>query len=278
MKLGFAGYPSRDRSVLRSTAGNYRCRSERGILQPMVRGLQFSLVIFLSCWTLPAVADYTLVLRNGRRITVQTYREEGGMIKFHGLGGEIGIGKDQIQSIQNADSSEPALEQTQLQEPVASSQATESTLSPEEEKIKEEKEYQQKLLEVTSRLKEVRDRYSEMIRGTTSPDPTQLVTDEQIKASRADVISRFRDATSNPSEPAPVRLLEPSPFSSLPPTITVERPPVRAPTTYENLPYTETQKELSELRNQSIELDKERERLINEMRQKNLSIGSVFLE
>ena len=244
----------------------------------MIRKLQFSLFIFLSCWTVSALADYTLVLNNGRRITVQTYREEDGMIKFHGLGGEIGIEKSQIQSIRNADPGEPALEQTQLQEPVAISQATERKLTPEEEKVKEEKEYQQKLLEVTSRLKEVRDRYSEMIRGTTSPEPTQLVTDEQIKASRADVISRFRDATSNPSEPAPVRLLTPSPFSSLPPTITEERPPVRAPTTYENLPYTETQKELNELRNQSIELDKERERLINEMQQKNLSIGSMFLE
>jgi len=105
-----------------------------------------------------------------------------------------------------------------------------------------------------------------------------LTTEEQIKASRADVISRFRDATSNPSEPAPVRLLTPSPFSSLPPTITEERPPARAPTTYENLPTTEAQKEFSDLRNQAIELDKERERLINEMRQKNLSIGSLFLE
>jgi hypothetical protein len=133
-------------------------------------------------------------------------------------------------------------------------------------------------MEVTGQLKEVQDRYSQLLRGTTSPEPNQLVTEEQIKASRDDVISRFRDATANPSEPAPVRLLTPSPFSSLPPTITEERPPARAPTTYENLPYTETQKEFSDLRNQAIELDKERERLINEMRQKNMSIGSLFLE
>ena len=148
----------------------------------------------------------------------------------------------------------------------------------EEEKAKEEKEYQQKLIELTAQLKEVRDRYSELLRGTTSPEPSQLVTEEQIKASRADVISRFRDATSNPSEPAPVRLLTPSPFSSLPPTVTEEYPPARAPTTYENLPYTETQREFTELRNQAVELDKEREKLINEMRQKNMSIGSLFLE
>ena len=245
----------------------------------MLKRPKFLLFTLLLCsWTGPVWADYTLVLKNGRRITVQSYREEGQMIKFRGLGGDIGISRDQIQSIQKADPGEPALEQTQLQEPVAAPQAPERPLTPEEEKAKEEKEYQQKLIELTGQLKDVRDRYSELLRGTTSPEPTQLVTEEQIKASQADVISRFRDATSNPSEPAPVRLLTPSPFSSLPPTITEERPPARAPTTYENLPFTETQKELSELRNQAIELDREREKLINEMRQKNLSIGSLFLE
>ena len=200
------------------------------------------------------------------------------MIKFRGLGGDIGISKDQIQSIQKADPGEPTLDQTQPQGSAAVPQTPETPPTLEEEKAKEEKEYQQKLIELTAQLKEVRDRYSELLRGTTSPEPSQLVTEEQIKASRADVISRFRDATSNPSEPAPVRLLTPSPFSSLPPTVTEEHPPSRAPTTYENLPYTETQREFTELRNQAIELDKEREKLINEMRQKNMSIGSLFLE
>jgi hypothetical protein len=236
------------------------------------------LTVSLCSWAAPAWADYSLVLKNGRRITVQSYREEGGMIKFRSLGGDIGISKDQIQSIQKADPGEPTLDQTQLQESTATPQAPERPLTSEEEKAKEEKEYQQKLIELTGQLKEVRDRYSELLRGTTSPEPSQLVTEEQIKASRADVISRFRDATSNPSEPAPVRLLTPSPFSSLPPTVTEERPPARAPTTYENLPYTETQREFNELRNQAVELDKEREKLINEMRRKNLSIGSLFLE
>jgi len=235
--------------------------------------------MFVLCfWTGPASADYTLVLKNGRRITVQNYREEGRMIRFRSLGGEIAISKDQIQSIQKADPGELTLDQSQFQGPASTSQAPERLVTSEEEKAKEEKEYQQRLVELTGQLQEVRDRYSELLRGTTSPEPSQLVTEEQIKASRADVISRFRDATSNPSEPAPVRLLTPSPFSSLPPTVTEERPPARAPTTYENLPETETQREFSELRNQAIELAKEREKLINEMRQKNMSIGSAFLE
>ena len=200
------------------------------------------------------------------------------MIKFRGLGGDIGISRDQIQSIQKADPGEPTLDQTQLQESAVAPQVPERPLIAEEEKAKEEKEYQQKLLELTGQLKEVRDRYSELLRGTTSPEPSQLVTEEQIKASRADVISRFRDATSNPSEPAPVRLLTPSPFSSLPPTIVEEQPSARAPINYENLPINETQIEFSELRQQANALEKEREKLINEMRQKNMSIGSLFLE
>ena len=247
--------------------------------QAMPRGSKFLLLpLFLYCWTDPASADYTLVLKNGRRIIVQDYREEGRMIKFYGFGGETAISKDEIQAIQRADPGEPALPQSQLKEPVVSPQSAERSLTPEEEKAREEKEYQQKLMEVTAQLKEVQDRYSQLLRGTTSPEPSQLVTEEQIKAGQADVISRFRDATSNPSEPAPVRLLTPSPFSSLPPTITEEQPPARAPTSYENLPSTETQREFSDLRNQAIELDKQRERLINEMRQKNMSIGSLFLE
>ena len=245
----------------------------------MARQLKLLLFTFLLCsWTVPVWADYTLVLKNGRRITVQSYREEGRMIKFRGLGGDIGISRDQIQSIQKADPGEPTLDQTQLQESAVAPQVPERPLIAEEEKAKEEKEYQQKLLELTGQLKEVRDRYSELLRGTTSPEPSQLVTEEQIKASRADVISRFRDATSNPSEPAPVRLLTPSPFSSLPPTIVEEQPSARAPINYENLPFNETQKEFSERRQQANALEKEREKLINEMRQKNMSIGSLFLE
>jgi hypothetical protein len=246
----------------------------------MHKSLRFVLLpLAVHYWTVPALADYTLTLRNGQRITVQTYREEGRMIKFQALGGEIGISKDQIQSIQKADPGEPTLEQAQIHGPVVGPQVAERPpLTPEEERAKEEKEYQQRLMEITAQLKEVQDRYSELLRGTTSPEPSQLVTEEQRKASRADVISRFREATSNPSEPAPVRLLTPSPFSSLPPTVTEEQPPARAPTTYENLPSNDTQREFSELRNQAIQLDKEREKLINEMRQKNMSIGSLFLE
>ena len=55
-----------------------------------------ALVLYVAA---PAHADYVLVLKNGRQITVQSYREEGSMVKFTGLGGEIGISKDQIQTV-----------------------------------------------------------------------------------------------------------------------------------------------------------------------------------
>ncbi|HEX9787493.1 MAG TPA: hypothetical protein VGB09_05670, partial [Candidatus Binatia bacterium] len=54
-------------------------------------------------WLGAAEARYVLVLKNGRQIIVQSYREEGSMIKFSGLGGEIALSKDQVQSIRRAD-------------------------------------------------------------------------------------------------------------------------------------------------------------------------------
>ncbi len=46
-----------------------------------------------------ALADYTIVLKNGRRMTVQSYREDGSTIKVPALGGELGIPKQQIETI-----------------------------------------------------------------------------------------------------------------------------------------------------------------------------------
>ncbi len=53
----------------------------------------------LFCWSGSLFADYTLLLKNGRRITVRSYREEGGIIKVYGLGWEMGFSRDQIESI-----------------------------------------------------------------------------------------------------------------------------------------------------------------------------------
>jgi hypothetical protein len=240
---------------------------------------------------IPALAEYVLVLKNGRQIMVQSYREEGSMIKFQGFGGEIGISKDQLQTIRKGSAEggrgldvtapervQPSASRETAGESAPTPPSGEDTpLSPEEERASEEKDYQQKLSEITQQLKEARDRYSQSVRGTSSRDPNLQFSEDQRDATRDDVISRFREATSNPSEPAPVRLLTPSPFSSLPPTIVENQPTGRAPTSYDS-PLTERQRELSELRNQSIQLEKERGRLIDEMRQKSLSTGTLFLE
>ena len=127
---------------------------------------------WLCSWAGPVWADYTLILKNGRRITVQSYSEEGRMIRFRSLGGDVGISKDQIQSIQKADHGEPTLDQSQFRERASASQAPERPVAAEEERAREEREYQQKLIELTSQLREGRDRYSELLRGTTSPEPT----------------------------------------------------------------------------------------------------------
>ena len=234
-------------------------------------------------WPIPATAEYTLILKNGRQITVQSYREENGVIRFGGLGGEIGISKDQIQSIRQGASVTPAdLDLTRgetLTKPGAdTSPAQEGSVgkapTPNDERIREEKEYQNKLNTLNEQLKAAQDRYSETIRGTASDDPTQLVTDEQIKARQDDAVARFKDAQNNPSEPAPVKLLTPSPFTSLPPTVTEVQPSGRTVSPFEaSQTFTDRQKELLELRNQALEIENERERLLNEMKQKNFYTG-----
>lgn len=282
----------------------------------MRRNLISPLVVTLILSSLsPALADYTLLLKNGRRITVQSYREEGTMIKFRGLGGEIGIGKDQIQSIEKAGETEPsglapsgpvgaaptsAAQQSPAEERAPAPQPPERQLSPEEERAKEEKEYQQKLSEMTQQLKDARNRYSESLRGTIGPDPSLLTTEDQIRKLNDDAMARSLDARNNPVDPGVVKLQTSSPFSSLPPVAIEQnarpveaqrrdfstpagnevvapapaRPIVESPP----LSYTDRQKDLSDLRNQAIQLEQDRQKLIDEMKQKNFSSGSLFLE
>src|SRR5918994_6430883 len=66
------------------------------------RRLGFVTLATALCFPAPMFADYTVVLKNGRRMTVQSYREEGSTIKVPALGGELGIPKEQIEAILNA--------------------------------------------------------------------------------------------------------------------------------------------------------------------------------
>jgi hypothetical protein len=264
------------------------------------------LLVLLAFFCSPAAlfADYTLVLKNGGRITVQSYREEGGMIKFRGLGGEIGISKDQIRSILKGSATEspgfrpPGAELTTSAPPSASREekakidakdaAKEKVQSPEEklaeERAKEEKEYQSKVKEITEQLKAAKDRYALATKGTSGPDPTLLNTEEAIRARQDDLISRLRDRQYNPAGPSDaggVKLSTPSPFTGAPPTITELHPSQVTPGPVVDSPlpnYSATEKQLSEMRNHINQLTKERERLIQEMREKNFNTGALFLE
>ena len=277
------------------------------------------LTIVILPWADTALAEYTLVLKNGRRITVQAYREEGDMIKFYGIGGEIGIGKDQVQSILKAGGDEgrglsvsgvqspeprPA-EDIPQQERTATgaaggepTSAGRSAVAPSadprseeerlaEERAKEEKEYQQKVKEITDRLRSVKDRYLLASRGSSSTEPTLVTSEEYLQKMKDNLTSRVKDAQANPcpADAGPIKLLTPSPFAGLPLAVT-EMPPcgnntpaVRSPTV-DTPPagYSQSERDFSDLRSRMGELVKERERLIEEMKQKNFETGDLFLD
>ena len=244
------------------------------------------LALFITLyWIGQCEAQYDLILNNGRQITVQSYREDAGMIKFNGFGGEISIGKGHVKAIRKSGEgapkgfTSPTLESSNTTEsnppPPPSEERTEPTPPPEGEK-----EYQQKLLDVNERLKAARDNYSQAIRGTTSSEPSLLTTEAQLKAREDDIISRALDARYKPSTPATTRLVTPSPFSTLPPaTVDIQPPPEASPRYGTALPqYTPRQKELSALRSQILDLEMQKERLIEEMNRKSFDSGKLLLE
>ncbi|HEU4345712.1 MAG TPA: hypothetical protein VFU31_29540 [Candidatus Binatia bacterium] len=223
-------------------------------------------------------AEYDLILKNGRKITVQSYREESGMIRFQGLGGEIGISKDQIQTIRKAGENErpaldlsrpealtppraPAGEEKKSAPQIAEQKKVDTPEKTAELRAKEEKEYQKKLAEMTGQLQAVRDRYAAETRGNTGSDPAFFTTEEAFRGHHEDLLSRLRDAQYKAQGLATGQASQsPPPALSAPP------------------PYTDRQKELSDLRTQMNQLESERQRLIDEMKQKNFNTGSLFLE
>ena len=250
-------------------------------------------------WPAIVSAQYTLVLKNGRRITAQAYREEGQVIKIYGIGGEIGIPRDQVQSILRAGegegrgldlrgaegpqggSSEPSQEdEKSLRQPQEPSAPEEK---PADQRAKKERDYQQKVQEMTEQIKAARDSYALGSTGSSGPEPSFFTSEEAFRGRQDDLISRLRDAQHNPLGPSDAKtpkFLTPSPFSGVPPTTTEIAPLVPpAPTVNSPLPgYSDQQKELSDLRSQIGQLMMERERLIQEMKDNNFDTGSLFLD
>jgi len=154
--------------------------------------------VFL-CWTGILFANYTIVLKNGRRITVKSYQEEGEMIKVRGMGGEFGIAKDQIESIINPGADEErgmvVPDSNRIQPTVTSRQTSKSTppkdsgKDPEGEvpekkgaappdKDAEEAEYLRRIKEITAQIKGLTDRYSVAIKGSSDPGSKRISHEE----------------------------------------------------------------------------------------------------
>jgi len=221
-------------------------------------------IVSISASALTAFADFTLVLKNGRRITAQSYREEGSTIKIHGLGGEFGIPKDQIQTILKADQSEQrglsisdleaSSRQTQApaQKPsVPPARDAKDALVPSEKKslveANEEQEYQKRLAEVTQKLETAKREY---LNATQGGGTSSNVSKEGFGGWVADLGSRIRDSQNVPGGGGPA-----------------STPPMQG---YEAPVYTPKEKELSNLRSQIDSLQKERDSLIQEMKSKNM--------
>jgi len=212
------------------------------------------------------MADYTLVLKNGRRITAQSYREEGLTIKIPVLGGEVGIPKDQIQTILKAgETGQRGLSITDLgasrhkanvsspvPSPAQSGEAIEQSASEETKpgvSAEEEKEYQERLAEVNAKLEAAQQAF---LRATQGGDGFSDVSKEGLRGWTSDFGSRIRDSQKVPGGGGP---------PNTPPM------PPYAPT------YTPGEKRISDLRSLVDSLKKEREDLVTEMKSKNIPTG-----
>ncbi len=234
------------------------------------RALPLGLALIF-CWTGILFANYTIVLKNGRRITVKRYREEGEMIKVRGMGGEFGIAKDQIESIINPGADEErgmvVPDFNRIQPTATRRQASKSTAPRDSGEISEggvqekraeappakgaeEAEYITKIKEKTDQLKRLTDRYSVAIRGASSPQTGILEGQEAIRGRTADLQSRLKDAQRSRAAGSP-RVNVPPPA------------------------YSAKEKKLSELRKQIVRTQKERDTLIQVLQQKNLGSGSA---
>ena len=233
----------------------------------MVKILFVAALIGMSGWSSVAQAQHVIVLKNGRQITAQSYREEGSTVKIQGLGGEFGIAKDQIQSISKAGQGErPGLNIIDLETTTRQTSITQkpslppardakAPTSPPETKfaadIEEEKEYQKRLAEVTEKLEAARQDY---FKATQGGGTSSNVSKEGMRAWTMDFASRIHDSQKVPGGGGPPNTPPASPY---------------APN------YTPKEKELSDLRIKIDGLQKERDNLIQEMKSKNIPTGAL---
>ncbi len=202
------------------------------------------------------------------------------MIKFTGMGGEIAISKDQVQSIRPASAKERTEaakppsgrppESAVAQPPSTTNRPSDVKPSPSpaathdqvaQQRAEEEKAYQQKVKVLTQQIKELRERYSLITRGNKGPEPSFFTTEEAFRGHQEDLLSRLRDAQLKAQG-------LPSGSDATSPQFSLDPPPA----------YSEKQKELSDLRSRIAALESDRDRLIEEMKVKNFDTGSLFLD
>lgn len=270
---------------------------------------------FITSLFLPSLllADYTIVLKNGGRITVKDYRDEEGMIRFKGPWGSIGLSREQIQSIREARDGEArglvvaAMKKSPLQAEasqetlaakgvpagitgVANDKAT-SRQTEKDLRSEKEKSYQDKYEALVEAIKSKTDLYWLLTRGTSDIDPTLLKTLEAIDGRINDINARIKDILYGPArEASPVRLLTNSPFSGQYGTTRldpagvvspgfVDAQPFTAPTVGAAPPsYSVEEKGLSDLRRQLEMLYQERKKLIESFEQEKFFTGSLPYE
>jgi hypothetical protein len=245
---------------------------------------------------LPAFADYSLILKNGRQLTVESYRENGGMISIYGLGGEIKIPKDEIERIEKATGQESTGLVIPKTQPVAP--APEPTLKPNiapqalkpkepsaaeklaEARTKEQKQYEEKLVAVTEQLKQARDSYSQAARGNSGTEPFVFTTEESFRRHQEDLLSRLRDAQHNTGlapDLGPVNLVTSSSDDGRARVTQFQAQQPTGPGGITDAPgYTPEQKAFSDMRQRIVQLQKERQRIIDDMKQKDFPISAAF--
>lgn len=224
----------------------------------MNKRILLTTLAILTAWAGLANAQYVVVLKNGRQLTVQSYRDEGSTVKIQGLGGELGIPKDQIQSISKSGAGDRPglnisnLESTSRSAPVPPKPAPSAGPSDASgaADVKaggipdESKEYRRRLAEVTQKLEAARKRYLEASSaGNTGADFSK----DGMRAWTADFTSRIQDSQKAGGGPVSTPLLQPHPSS-----------------------YTPKGKELSDMRIEIDGLEKQRNDLIQEMKSKNI--------
>lgn len=173
---------------------------------PMAMEKMFGLTVALvMTFAVPVSADYVLVLKNGRQITVQTYRDEGKTIKFNSLGGEITLSKDQIQTIKKSGgehnqeispptSTTPSSRADDVRQPASDSPKVNSADSTRADHSLGEdasvQELEKRLREITDQLETAKRRYVDATQGGSGPSSA---TPAGYRALTADLMSRLKE-------------------------------------------------------------------------------------